>query len=87
PDRVRDPAARKPVRFHLASEDLLVREPGAWVLRPNETWHGFGAIEDDYCMLDPIKVSIVTPGVADKGGLAATGIPAALVTAYLDQQG
>lgn len=87
PDRVKDPAARKPVRFHLAPEDLLVRDPAAWVLRPNETWHGFGAIEDDYCMLDPIKVSIVTPGVADKGGLAATGIPAALVTAYLDQQG
>ncbi len=33
-------------------------------------------LEDDYCMLDPIKVSIVTPGVADKGGLDKRGIPA-----------
>ncbi len=87
PDRVKDPSARKPVKFHVASADLLVGDPAAWVLRPNDAWHGFGAIEDDYCMLDPIKVSIVTPGVADKGGLAASGIPAALVTAYLDQQG
>ena len=34
-------------------------------------------------MLDPIKVSILTPGVADKGGLDKRGIPASLVTKYL----
>ena len=38
-------------------------------------------------MLDPIKVSIVTPGVADKGGLDKRGIPATLVTAYLHRRG
>src|SRR5579862_6345059 len=38
-------------------------------------------------MLDPIKVSIVTPGVADSGDLEKTGIPATLVTAYLDRHG
>ena len=38
-------------------------------------------------MLDPIKVSVVTPGVADAGGLEATGIPASLVTAYLHRRG
>ena len=38
-------------------------------------------------MLDPIKVSIVTPGVADKGGLDKWGIPATLVTAYLHRRG
>ncbi|MFP3561845.1 arginine decarboxylase, partial [Paraburkholderia sp. SIMBA_049] len=44
-------------------------------------------IEDDYCMLDPIKVSIVTPGVAPHGGLMPVGIPASVVTAYLDRHG
>jgi arginine/lysine/ornithine decarboxylase len=57
------------------------------VLHPGETWHGFGDLEDDYCMLDPIKVSIVTPGVADQGGLERSGIPASLVTAYLHYRG
>src|SRR5512136_2412845 len=38
-------------------------------------------------MLDPIKVSVVTPGVADKGGLDKWGIPATLVTAYLHRRG
>ena len=57
------------------------------MLHPKENWHGFGNLEDGYCMLDPIKVSIVTPGVADKGGLDKTGIPATLVTGYLHYRG
>ena len=73
--------------FHEADAELLATDPSCWVLHPGETWHGFGDLEDDYCMLDPIKVSIVTPGVADKGGLDKKGIPATLVTAYLHNRG
>ncbi|KAF0811485.1 Biodegradative arginine decarboxylase [Andreprevotia sp. IGB-42] len=76
---------RKP--FHEADEELLIAEPRCWVLEPNAQWHGFGDIEDGYCMLDPIKVSIVTPGVAPAGGLLPVGIPATVLTAYLDRQG
>ena len=57
------------------------------MLHPGDAWHGFGDLEDGYCMLDPIKVSVVTPGVADKGGLDKRGIPATLVTAYLHRRG
>lgn len=77
----------KKVPFEAASADWLATDPQCWVLHPAETWHGFGDLEDDYCMLDPIKVSIVTPGVLDKGGLDQRGIPANLVTAYLHQRG
>ena len=38
-------------------------------------------------MLDPIKVSVVTPGVNSDGPFAKRGIPAALVTAYHDHRG
>ena len=62
-----------------------IRSAGCCI--PGETWHGFSDLEDDYCMLDPIKVSIVTPGVADKGGLDKRGIPASLVTKYLSIRG
>jgi arginine decarboxylase len=57
------------------------------VLHPGDAWHGFKNLEDGYCMLDPIKVSVVTPGVARDGSFEPTGIPATLVTAYLDQRG
>jgi len=86
-DTVKEGKAGKKVAFADASAEFLATEPDAWVLHPGETWHGFGDLEDDYCMLDPIKVSIVTPGVADKGGLDKKGIPATLVTAYLHNRG
>jgi lysine decarboxylase/arginine decarboxylase len=38
-------------------------------------------------MLDPIKVSLLTPGVADDGSLAPNGFPAMLLSAYLDARG
>jgi len=38
-------------------------------------------------MLDPIKVSIIVPGVADTGKLDDSGIPASLVTSFLHYRG
>jgi arginine/lysine/ornithine decarboxylase len=86
-DHVKDPESGKTVRFEDVPADRLVRDPGCWVLHPGDAWHGFGEIEDGYCMLDPIKVSVVTPGVTDTGALDARGIPATLVTAYLHRRG
>jgi arginine/lysine/ornithine decarboxylase len=86
-DQVKEGKGGKKTAFADASADFLVREPDAWVLHPGEQWHGFTDLEDDYCMLDPIKVSILTPGVADKGGLDKWGIPATLLTAYLHRVG
>ena len=59
----------------------------AWVLHPDETWHGFTGLEDGYCMLDPIKVTVLTPGVASDGSLDAWGIPASIVVKFLDTRG
>jgi arginine decarboxylase len=78
---------KRKVRFEDAPPEVLATDPNCWVLHPKETWHGFGDLEDGYCMLDPIKVSVVTPGVLDKGGLDKRGIPATLVTAYLHYRG
>ncbi len=86
-DEVTDPATGKKIAFADAPDELLITDPGCWVLHPGEAWHGFKGIEDGYCMLDPIKVSVVTPGVANDGSLEKMGIPATLVTAYLDQRG
>lgn len=86
PDAVPDEKGT-PLPFHTLDEKKLASDPSYWILRPNAAWHGFGDIEDGYCMLDPIKVSVTTPGVARDGHLEDWGIPAALLTAYLDHQG
>jgi len=73
--------------FYKVSEEKLASDPSCWVLHPGDSWHGFKDLEEDYCMLDPIKVSIVTPGVALDGKLEKAGIPAALLTSYLTARG
>jgi lysine decarboxylase/arginine decarboxylase len=87
PDVVRDPETGRTIPFQDAPDSLLVTTPDAWVLHPGDTWHGFEGLEDGYCMLDPIKVSIVTPGVSRDGQLEEHGIPASIVTAYLNARG
>jgi arginine decarboxylase len=86
-DEVKDPATGKLTAFEDAPESLLVSEPDCWVLHPGDAWHGFKDLEDGYCMLDPIKVSIVSPGVNTDNTFEDWGIPATLVTAYLDHRG
>ncbi|MFL6581943.1 MAG: Orn/Lys/Arg decarboxylase N-terminal domain-containing protein [Burkholderiales bacterium] len=78
---------RKRVAFHEAPPEVLANEPNAWVMHPGDDWHGFDSLPDNYCMLDPVKVSIVTPGVGRNGKFEPFGIPATLITAYLDRHG
>ena len=85
--KIKSGGKTKKVAFADAPAEFLATNPDPWVLHPGEKWHGFAELEDDYCMLDPIKVSVVTPGVADSGGLEKSGIPATLITAYLHQRG
>lgn len=87
PDDVTDPATGKTVPFTDAPIGLLRNTPSCWVLHPGETWHGFSGLPDDFCMLDPIKVTVVMPGVNDDGSLASWGIPAAVVVKFLDTRG
>jgi arginine decarboxylase len=69
----------------MAEEGMGERED--WILRADEPWHGFGKLADGFNMLDPIKATIITPGLAVNGDFAATGIPAAIVTRYLSEHG
>jgi arginine decarboxylase len=87
PDTVVDPRNGRSHAFHEADEELLATEASCWMLKPGADWHGFGDIEDGYCMLDPIKVSIVTPGMSRAGSLMPVGIPATVLTAYLERRG
>jgi len=69
----------------LAKEGIGSRED--WVLKSNEKWHGFGNLVPGFNMLDPIKATVITPGLDVSGKFAKTGIPAAIVTRYLAEHG
>ncbi|HET7528341.1 MAG TPA: arginine/lysine/ornithine decarboxylase, partial [Burkholderiaceae bacterium] len=58
-----------------------------WVLDPKAAWHGFPGLAPDYMMLDPIKVTLLTPGLGKGAKLGKSGIPAAVVTKYLWERG
>ena len=65
-----------------------VEDREAWMLKPGDRWHGFGQLADGFNMLDPIKATIITPGLDVEGNFAADiGIPAAIVTKYLAEHG
>jgi arginine decarboxylase len=86
PEQVSDPATGLQYAFADAPDELLATDPGCWTLQPDAPWHGFGAVTDGYCMLDPIKVTLTTPGMDVTGTFADRGIPAQIVTMFLDEQ-
>jgi len=70
----------------LSEEGLEERD--AWMLKANEDWHDFGDLAEGFNMLDPIKATIITPGLDIKGNFSDKfGIPAAIVTKYLAEHG
>ncbi len=69
----------------LAGEGIGNRDD--WVLNANEKWHGFGDLAAGFNMLDPIKSTIITPGLDVSGKFAKSGIPASIVTKFLAEHG
>ncbi|WP_075182119.1 lysine decarboxylase LdcC [Pantoea sp. 1.19] len=65
-----------------------IAEPRCWPLLPGEEgWHGFREADADHLFLDPVKVTLLTPGMRATGEMSDEGIPAALVAKFLDARG
>jgi arginine decarboxylase len=84
--------------FQVWGPDELVDEgigrASDWVLNrkkddkdTEDDWHGFGDMAPGFNMLDPIKATIVTPGLNLDGRFEPTGIPASIVTKFLAEHG
>ncbi|MBE7368308.1 arginine/lysine/ornithine decarboxylase [Ramlibacter pallidus] len=80
--------------FKVWGPDKLVEEgigrADDWIIKGearSAKWHGFGNLAEGFNMLDPIKSTIVTPGLDLNGKFAKTGIPAAIVTKFLAEHG
>ena len=84
--------------FKVWGPDKLVDEgigrADAWIIKGESAkakagvnWHGFGKMATGFNMLDPIKSTIVTPGMDLNGKFSKTGIPASIVTKFLAEHG
>ncbi|MBU1236838.1 MAG: arginine/lysine/ornithine decarboxylase [Gammaproteobacteria bacterium] len=69
----------------LSEEGIEDRD--AWMLKAGARWHGFGKLAKGFNLLDPIKATVITPGLDVDGDFADWGIPAAIVTKYLAEHG
>ena len=63
-----------------------VAEKSAWVLKPGDRWHGFSDLAENHALVDPIKVTILSPGLAPDGTVQSPGIPAAVVVKFLSSR-
>lgn len=86
-EKVYDERRKRHYDFADAPKELLAYSQSCWKLNSKDKWHGFTDIEDDWAMLDPIKVSILSPGINLDGTFEDTGVPAELVASYLYYHG
>ena len=84
-------AAQQTWWFSVWGPDYLPKNgigtPDKWQIKAGDDWHGFGDIEPDMNMLDPIKTTVMMPGLNMDGSFDESGIPAAIVTKYLADYG
>jgi arginine/lysine/ornithine decarboxylase len=80
--------------FKVWGPDALVDDgvgrSNDWIIKgtgKTSKWHGFGNLADGFNMLDPIKATIVTPGLDLNGKFDNAGIPASIVTKFLAEHG
>ncbi|KRN06592.1 ornithine decarboxylase [Liquorilactobacillus sucicola DSM 21376 = JCM 15457] len=70
----------------IATNDLAT-ELKYWRLTPEDKWHGFNKVAAHQVMLDPFKLTIVTPGVDLKNGkYTSNGIPGPIVAEFLTER-
>jgi len=77
----------KKMRFEDVDDEILAATQDVWVMSADNAWHGFEDMEDNYAMVDPIKLTFTTPGIDNDGVMTEEGIPASVVTNYLINRG
>ncbi len=67
--------------------DAIKREQQCWNFHPQSAWHGYSGYADGYAMVDPNKLTLLTPGIDRKTGEYLNfGVPATVVANYLREQ-
>src|SRR5688572_17412914 len=76
--------------FDVWQPDAMAEKPTSdtanWILKPGDKWHGFEGLAENHALVDPIKVTILSPGLSADGAMQEHGIPAAVVTRFLSSR-
>jgi arginine decarboxylase len=76
--------------FDVWQPDEIAKRPAKnkdeWILRPGDSWHGFEGLAENHVLVDPIKVTILSPGLTANGEMQEHGIPAAVVVKFLSSR-
>jgi arginine/lysine/ornithine decarboxylase len=68
-------------------DEVLRREQQCWTFQPKSRWHGYAGYSDGYAMVDPNKLTLLTPGINRlTGEYLDFGVPATVVANYLREQ-
>ncbi|WP_434666671.1 ornithine decarboxylase [Paraburkholderia sp. A3BS-1L] len=68
--------------------DVIKREQQCWTFHPEAKWHGYQGYADGYAMVDPNKLTLLTPGIdRATGEYLDFGVPATVVANYLREEG
>lgn len=72
------------VPWEQVETDILAMEQQCWRFSQGNNWHGYKNIADNYAMVDPNKLTLLTPGINPvTGEYEDFGIPATIITNYL----
>lgn len=67
--------------------EVIKLEQQCWNFAPDSTWHGYGGSVEGYAMVDPNKLTLLTPGIDRKTGeYLDFGVPATVLANYLREQ-
>ena len=67
--------------------EVIKHEQQCWNFSPKSGWHGYAGYAEGYAMVDPNKLSLLTPGIDRKtGDYLNFGVPATVVANYLREQ-
>jgi arginine decarboxylase len=73
--------------FDVWQPEAMAKQPtderAQWALKPGDKWHGFEGLAENHVLVDPIKVTILTPGLSADSSMQQHGIPASVVTKFL----
>ena len=67
--------------------EVLKREQQCWNFAPDARWHGYAGYAEGYAMVDPNKLTLLTPGIDRRTGeYLDFGVPATVLANYLREQ-
>ncbi len=75
------------MRWEDLPTEVIKREQQCWSFRPDAPWHGYAGYADGYAMVDPNKLTLLTPGIDRRtGDYLDFGVPATVLANYLREQ-